>query len=174
MPLKNLDEITNLVRKHFGFLFERGVRVIFSDYHANSNFAIVLETTDLRIRFFRERGTIYVHAGPSWATADWSGEPWYDLIVVIAFITQKQVLISEYWKDRFNDDKELERLAEVLLFYYDQIVELFRTDTFLKQKGALDLMKDDIISLHYEPGRRTELQKLLEQSNKFWQQVNPS
>lgn len=174
MPLKSLDEAMELVRKHFGFLFERGTRVIFADYdtHAFGNFVIVLETTELRISFFRDRGTITTQVGPLWATPNWEGEPWYDLIAIVAFLTQKQVLISGYWKYEFDDEKQLEQLTKVFLFYYDRIVELFRADAFHKNKEALDLVSQDIQSLIFEPCRKAEEQKLLEQSVKFWQQLN--
>lgn len=173
MSLKSLDEAREVVRKHFGFLFERGANFIFSDYHAHAfgNFVIVLETDDLRIRFARDRGTMTIGVGTLEATPGWEGE-WYDLICVVAFLTKKQVLITGYWDYRFDDEKQLDRLAKVLRFYYTQIAELFEGDVFQKNKAALDLVSEDFQSLIFEPRRRNEEQKLLAQSVKFWQELD--
>ncbi len=173
MPQKEIDETLELLNKYFGFLFQAGARVVFADYPERQygNFAIVLEVANLHVGFFRDRGTITLQVGPDWGTVGWSGDPSYDLIIIIAFLTQKQVLISGYWKDRFKADRQLERLAKAFLFYYDQIAELFRSDIFPKKKDALDLVSRDIQSLIFEPRRRAELRKLEEQSAQFWRQV---
>lgn len=174
MSLKSLDEAREVVREHFGFLFERGANFIFSDYHAHAfgNFVIVLETSNLRIRFVRDRGTMTIEVGTLGATLDWDGGLWYDLIFVVAFLTKKQVLITGYWEHRFDDEKQLERLAKVLHLYYTQIAELFEDNVFQKNKAALELVSEDFQSLIFEPRRRNEEQKLLAQSVKFWQELD--
>jgi hypothetical protein len=176
MNLNDYESILGHIRKHFRPLFEKNAKVIYSDWPPKSfdNFAITLELIDFRIRFTRDRSMIAVEIGTLQAEPDWhkdEGGLWYDLIDIVMFLTQKQLLITGYWDFKFNTDKQLELLAKVFFYFYDQIIELYKPENFQKDREKLHLVYEDGLSLTFDFQRKEELKSLEVKSQEFWKTV---
>jgi len=156
MYLDNLDEVLEHLNQPFGFLLNKGFKVFCSDFPGHfDNFAVGLETPDFRIRFNRDRGAISVYIGPNQAQGCWSNDLWDDLIVIIMYLTHNQILISGYWKDRYDVDKQLEQLGKAFYHFYDDIVELYKFDNFPKYKENMNLFGQEV-TLLFEPRNKPD------------------
>jgi hypothetical protein len=170
MSLDNLPTVLEHIKLPFRFLLNKGFKVLHSEFpNSFDNFIVVLETIDLRVRFTRDRGTIGIQVGSHESGIYLAEDQWYGLIAIIMFLSSNQILISGYWEDRFEADKQIKRLANAFYYYYDNIVELFKPENFRRQKDSLDLVRPDVNSLLYDPKRKSERSRLEEQSELFWQ-----
>ncbi len=159
------------IKRYFGFLFEEESKILDSEFpdHFN-NFVIIFERTEFRIRFTRDRLTIRMEIGTHQAVLGWSSDGWYDLISIVMYLTQKQIMISEY-SETFDSDIQLERLAKVFRYFYDQIVELYKPENFVKQKEVLTQVNHETFLIMAEPERKFDRKKLKEQARLFWQSL---
>jgi hypothetical protein len=162
MSQEETDKIMQPIKKYFDFLFQRDARVISSSTGGSGSFLIVLETKDIRIHFSGDRGTITVQIGPLPSTLNSPNET-CDLVIVIMFLTQKRVLIN-YLENRYDDEKQLERLAKAFRFYHDPILELFKAETFAKEKKALYQVGSEVQVLLTDPQQFAEMKNLSDQS----------
>jgi len=100
-------------------------------YDSFDNTEIVLQSQECRIRVLRERGQVFVEAGPLLST-----EEWYDLATLIAYLTRETEELNYEIPDYSDYDTRIEwqvkRLAGILKIHYVQICELFRKKTFNK------------------------------------------
>ena len=176
MIQNNYEYNLKIIQKHFKNIFEKNAKVIYSDFpNSFDNFAIAFETDNFLIRFTRDRGTADIQIGTleaetNWYKKDTSGSI-FSLITIIMFLTKKQLLITGYWKFRYDLDKQLEQLAKVFSFFYDQIAELYKPGIFQKEKEELDKLNEEVLLIIYEPRLKNELKNLEEKSRKFWDSV---
>jgi hypothetical protein len=178
MAQDKLQLCTRLVKRHFGFLLA-DAELLFSEYDAQAygGYALVFQAGELRIRFTRDRGAIYLMLGPVWATAGWSGGPWHALCTVISLLIGEQVFVTDYvgrmWQNK--DDEQLKRLARAFRFYHHAIVDLFKADAFLSQEAALDRIYGDYISVVSHGSRSRAYLTVWRRSEQFWERfLNPS
>lgn len=136
--------ILNKIKTIFHYLFDDyGFAVIAETYFESfGNWAVVLQSGDCcRIRIFQDRGEIFIALGPLWSPPSWNAGPWFDLTVIVAFLTQgKDILEYELGKP----DWQLERLADRLRPYMEQICELFRENVFEQKREALELLQEQM------------------------------
>ena len=128
------------VEKHFRYLInDYGFCVVRKkQYDSFDNAKIVLRSKECSIRVTRERGYVEIDAGPS------SGEVWYGLHTLIAYLTKEakelQYDVPDY-DDDFDYDARVEwqvkKLAGILPEYYPQIRELFREEAFEEKRMEL-------------------------------------
>jgi len=123
----------DLIEKHFLYLVDedRFSVVKRKRYDSFDNTEIVLQSQECRIRVLRERGQVFVEAGPLLST-----EEWYDLATLIAYLTRETEELNYEIPDYSDYDTRIEwqvkRLAGILKIHYVQICELFRKKTFNK------------------------------------------
>jgi hypothetical protein len=149
MYLENLDEVLEHLNQPFGFLLDKGYKVFCSDFPGHfDNFAVGLEIPDFRIRFNRDRSAISAYVGPHEAKGCWSMDLWYDLSIIIMYLTHNKVLISGYWWEyRHDADQQLEQIAKSFYHFFDEIVELYKPENLSKNKDNLDLVIKEVLIL---------------------------
>ena len=105
-------------------------------YDSFDNTEIVLESNECRVRVLRERGEVLVDAGPLSST-----EELYSLVTLIAYLTkeaeQLKVEVPDYDNYDARIEWQVERMAKILQRYYMQICDLFRKETFDKERANL-------------------------------------
>ena len=104
---------------------------------------IVLQSDDCRLRFFKDRGEVFIAASPHWSPPSWQAGPWYDLAVIVAFLTQGKEKL-ELEPKLGEVEQQLIQLTTVLRLHCDEIVELFRSNTFQQKQSDLELFKDQL------------------------------
>ncbi len=174
MIVWDLDIAVQHIKKYFGFLFVGETKILESDFPDSfNNFLVVIEKPEFRIRFTRDRLSMTMQIGTHQARSGWSTDEWYDLLGIVMYLTHNQILIVEYM-NTFDSDLQLERLAKVFSNYYDEIVDLFRPENFIKQKEKLWLVILETISMMVYPVRKDERKKLIKQTRDFWQSIGVS
>lgn len=134
----NFRLIFDLIDEHFSYLIDGyGFSIVSKKLYDSSDYAkIVLQSKECRIRVLRERGEIFVDAGPLSAV-----EEWYDLATLIAYLTKEteqfEYKIPDYGDYDARVEWQLERLAAILQRYYTEICELFRRGTFDEKRADL-------------------------------------
>jgi hypothetical protein len=143
----NFSLIFDQVEKHFRYLIdEYGFSVVSKKlYDSFDNAIIVLQSKECRIRVIRERGLVLLDVAPVS-----SPEETYGLATLIAYLTKEAEPLNDEVPDYDYDDdddpgseRQVERLARSLQRYYPQIRELFRKETFDKERADLK----DLINL---------------------------
>jgi hypothetical protein len=134
-------KVVDQIRKYFDYLFDaNGFEVISETYFQSfGNWVVVLQSDDCRIRFLQDRGEVSIAVGPVWSPPSWNAGPWFDLSIVIAFLTPKKEILE---RRLGNTDQQIEYLADTFRTYCDQICELFREDTFRQERDKLELLRD--------------------------------
>lgn len=137
----NQSSFARQIIYRFGYLFDDyGFSVVHEEDHSQSghNAIVVLESPDCRIRVLQEREQILVDVGPLIAPEDWSTpapDLWFGLTYVTGFLSDGY----DQWEYEYPDtsvdhdsrvDRQLIRLAHILLPYCSQIVRLFRSENF--------------------------------------------
>jgi hypothetical protein len=124
------------IEEFFGYLFKDYNFTVFSEtyFESFSNWVIVLLSDSCRIRFLEDRGEVSIAIGPPWSPASWQAGPWFDLLIVIAYLTNGED-IRTY--ESGNTTQQLEGLGSLFRQYCNQICELFREDVFQKKQGGL-------------------------------------
>ena len=125
------------VEKHFRYLIDKhGFSVVKKKLHDSQYAMIVLQSKECRIRVLREREDIFVDAGPRSST-----EEWYDLGTLIAYLTrgteQVEFEVPDYDDYDARIEWQVERLVGILQRYHTQICDLFRKETFDKERDDL-------------------------------------
>lgn len=133
--------VMDQIRKYFDYLFDaNGFEVISESYFQSfGNWVVVLQSDDCRIRFLQDREEVSIAVGPVWSPPGWNAGPWFDLSIVIAFLTREKEILE---RRLGNTDQQIEYLADTFRSYLDQICELFREDTFRQQRDKLELLRD--------------------------------
>jgi hypothetical protein len=174
MPPSSIESMLVHIRKYFRPLEKKEAKVIYA-YIPPKNpegFVIVLECVDFRMRFSQEHSTIHLEIGTLQAEPIWqksSGGLWFDLIDIVMYFSQKQLLITGYWEYQFNPEKQFEMLAEAFFHYYDAIADLYQPEKFLVEKENLNQVYQDGLALASDYKRKAELTNLERKSQKFWQ-----
>jgi hypothetical protein len=132
---------SNQVRKHFRYLFDDyGFSVLFEEYSPDifGNWITLLQSNDCQIRIILDRGQVFIDAGPSLAPNEW-----FDLNLITAFLAQEprkanwQYSLPKESIAYDTIDRQLANLADILRKYCDEIIQLFREDTFKQRKTEL-------------------------------------
>lgn len=129
------------IRKVFCYLFEDHGFTVFSETYFESfgNWVIVLLSDSCRVRLLEDRGEVSIAIGPLWSPASWQAGPWFDLPVVIAYLTDGK----DKWEYKSGDTtQQLERLGSSLHQYCDQICEMFKDDVFQKKQEELRAIEE--------------------------------
>jgi hypothetical protein len=112
------------IKEHFDYLFtEYGFKVHSeSDFPSFGNWAVVLLSNRCRLRFFQDRGTVFLDLGPPHPSPEWQAGSLHGLNFLIEFLTKGKEMF-EY--EHGEIDEQLKRLADALHVYLDQICQAF-------------------------------------------------
>lgn len=138
-----MKSIVETIRRYFGFLFAKREFTVITECYFDSfdNWVVVLESKDCRIRFFQDRGEVTIAFGPVWSPPNWQSGPWYDLRVMIRYITQG----NEQWEYQGGSTEEqFEHLAKKLRRFWQQICQLFRDDIFPQEQQVLQKIQEEM------------------------------
>ncbi len=131
-------EIVARVQRNFGFLFRRfGYRVIAATAFKNDgNWLVVLESASCgRLLVMQDRGEIIVALGPLGPSTNATAVPWFDLPVVVEYLSQGE---DRPESPPGDSDEQLASLAGTLDPYMEHICGLFTTTAFDGAKPDLD------------------------------------
>ena len=129
------------IRRYFNYLFDQyGFQVAHcEDAPGEARHLVVLESEACRIKFIQNRWDIYVEVGTLAAPIGWQDVApgqgiryWYDIGSVLDFLERKPLDINELSQDQpvLTVDQQLAELATALQPVCDQLMALFREDTF--------------------------------------------
>ena len=133
-------KIVDEIRKRFRFLFDAHGFALASEicFDSFENWVVVLKSKECRLRIFQDRGEVTIAVGPLWSPSGWQSGPWFDLAIVIRYVSQGK----DQWEyEGGNTDEQLKRLAEKLRPYCQQICWLFREDVFPEKRQELEKMQ---------------------------------
>lgn len=130
------------IRKYFEYLFSEYDFEPISErsFESFGNWVIVLQSRLCRIRFFQDRGEVFMAFSPLWSPSDWQAGPWYDLKVIIAYLAKDAKLPWQKFK-LGETEQQLKWLATTFRSYCDQACELFRADNYQLIREELDTIR---------------------------------
>lgn len=136
----NHIEATYVIQQKFTYLFQECKFSIDFEKSFDSfgNWVVVLVSEDCRLRFFQDRGEITVSIGPLWNPPSWEAGPWFDLFLVLEYLT-KRTDERRYQFDSMY--QQLEYLSSVLHPHCSQACELFKPDVFSIKESELRLLE---------------------------------
>jgi len=134
-------EAIYVIRRKFAYLFqEYKFDIIFERYFDSfGNWVIVLVSRDCRVRFFQDRGEITISIGPLWSPPGWEAGPWFDLFLVLEYLTKRT---SVWGYQPGSMSQQLDYLSATLRPYCSQLYELFNPDSFSATEAELRLLKE--------------------------------
>ncbi len=160
-------EFLSKINDHFYFLSKSGAKVVgFHSTNSFDNSFVIIETIDFRIRFLRERSSYSIELGTLNSPINWESTDWYDLVFVIMYLTQNEILITEYEKYRFDDNKQLAFLSAFFKYYYEKIANLFNPEVFKKEEKRFIEECKRLQLFIYEPSMIKRKEKLEENTKR--------
>lgn len=132
-------DIENIIQKFFNYLFTKFKFHIVNirKYKHFGNWVVLLYSPDFRIRIYCDRGEITLAIGPDWLPQNWEAGPWFDLAVVLEFLTQQQYDLRMTIKEA-TENEQIMILSEYLENHIDQIRTIFSKKNFDKHKKRLN------------------------------------
>lgn len=145
MVLQACKEFLELVKLHLSYLFERfGFSVVHWD-EARGGLGeecclIILQSEECRIKVYRSQGEVNLQFGTLSAPMDWKDHEqgirqWYYIRDILSFLRKKPLNISELFEKTQGFETDAQQLAELsreLQPVCEEVINLFRTDTFGK------------------------------------------
>jgi len=139
----NLRFVIKDIRKHFGFLFDKGYTIsnTLYSYEHFGNWIVTLESQKCKIHLVQDRLELLVSFSPR--KADTKVE--LGLGTMIYFVTKGQKFIGFFKGNHsWGKKKQFERLANLLREYHDQIVPYFDNDN--PWESDFGKYKDELMS----------------------------
>jgi hypothetical protein len=135
--MKEADAIQK-VQSHFGYLFDRfAYRMIACRLFANTeNWIVVLESPSCgRFLAMQDRGEVIVALGPHGSPDSATDTRWYDLSVVVEYLSEGVHMVE----DRTGDpERQMAHLAAALYPYMEQLGPLFMGAEFTAAAEEMD------------------------------------
>lgn len=135
----HLNVIKRDIHRCFRYLFDAYGFTVTEEIQFESfgNWVVVLESTDCRIRLFQDRGELSLAVGPKWFPPGWQSGPWFDLPVVIEYLTGGK----SRWEYRGGTTREqLEYLGDTLRVHWEEIRRLFQGPNFQQKQHELRMV----------------------------------
>lgn len=130
-------EIVEKVQNGFSYLFnEYGYQVAaYSLFDNSGNWLVILQSVCCgRMLVLQDRGEVIVALGPQAETTE---GPWFDLAVVLEYLSQGQQMLERSLGD---PDRQISRLAGELRPYMRQVSTLFVGPAFESARADLDFI----------------------------------
>ncbi len=135
------------VKQHLQFLIDDYQFSILEERYYPEAFGdclVLMQSRDCRIRVVLDRSQVFIDVGPLAISALDSSSSWFDLMVIVAFVTQgssQEPLIYEYPDDALAPDAktdwQLSRLSRILQSNWESILNLFSQDVFERKQQEL-------------------------------------
>lgn len=128
MSTESIEQISDLIREHFNFLFKNGFEIVNSTIEKDPIFYIVLDGK-FRIRIGRTLdGEVYVDFALL-NTPVHSWKEWCSLRLVLYYLSNKSIFLESV-PVTIVGDIQMERLAKFVSDNFQQIFELFTGSQF--------------------------------------------
>lgn len=147
------SELLEKIRRHLPFLFgQYGFKVIHEEENRRGeNCLVVLESGACRLRFIQHLSELYVGIGTLSAPIVWEDtvdgvKCWYDLDYVLLFVKAEPLKIEDLIPDEIpflTIDEQLRDLSTELEPVCDEVINLFREDSFNRWQEEFRKWKDE-------------------------------
>jgi hypothetical protein len=127
----NLHFVIKDVKKHFGFLFDKGYTISKTSYSYQNfgNWIITLESQKCTIKLVQDRLELLLSLAPRNAEIKDS----FSLEAMIYFVTKGQIIVGSFDGDlSWGKKKQYERLSNLLKEYHDQLIPYLDNDNYLE------------------------------------------
>jgi hypothetical protein len=133
------ESIRNSINKHFNFLFQKGFKIgPITQTGSMECWETTLESREFSIKLISDSGELFLAMSPL------KEKCWIGLNVVLPYITEDKILLSETSRELMNDkEKQYGRLAHYLKSYFDDIEVIFG-ESFQRHKEELVKLKDEV------------------------------
>jgi hypothetical protein len=137
------NDIDNSIQREFNYLFTKfDFHVVYiRRFKHFGNWVVLLYSPDFRIRIYCDRGEVTLAIGPDWLPQNWEAGPWFDLAIVLEFITQQQYDLRMTIKEA-TENEQIMILSEYLENHIDQIKVIFSEQIFKKQQKRLNQLHE--------------------------------
>lgn len=139
------------IEQQFNFLFTQyGFSVARTAVgHSGEKCLVVLESTNCRLKFFYDRGSVETMIGTGAAPMDWADSRdgvrhWYSLRAVIDFVNETPALTPKEARElgyalfRMSTDELLANTSELLRPACERVFELFKEETFRSRQPEFE------------------------------------
>lgn len=135
--------VTETIRKSFAFLFDKYHFKIASETYFDSfgNWIVVLASDDYCVRLSQDRGYIDVAIGPLCQQSSWETGPWFNLDMVLLFVSEGKDSLDGIKVEFGNLSQQLKELAKAYQPYSQSICETFRAGAFQSNQEKLRLFE---------------------------------
>jgi hypothetical protein len=159
----NLHFVIKDVKKHFGFLFDKGYTIskTFYDYQTFGNWMITFESQKCTIKLVQDRLELLLSLAPRNAEIN----DGFSLEAMIYFVTKGQKFVGSFNGNlSWGKKKQYERLANLLKEYHDQLIPYLDYDNYLESdfenyKGELISMQRKYNDLLMEEYRQKHMKR---------------
>ena len=127
MTKRREDQIIQDIKRYFGFLFDKGCKFRDVRYFPESfgNWYVPLESAGYFLRIEKDRGYISILFDPEKV----NGRYQIGLETLIYYLSKGMHFVGYFEGNTFwGKNKQMERLADLLSKYHDQVANLFETD----------------------------------------------
>ena len=136
-------------KQHFHFLYESGFRVSSSKYEPEDMrfWEINLLSKEFLVQLYNDRGEIMMRVG-----VNQNRNRWHALETVIFYISKGQDFVGNYEGQLSDIDRQMQRLANLLQKYYNQIQRICGVE-YEKHEDGLDKAYNALLELMLKVGR---------------------
>lgn len=151
MTQQTCIEFSDNIKQQFSYLFTQyGFSVARTAVgHSGEKCLVVLESTNCRLKFFYDRGSVETMIGTGAAPMDWADSRdgvrhWYSLRAVIDFVNEVPALTAEetrklgYTLFRMSTDELLADMADSLRPVCEQVFNFFGEETFRNRRSEFE------------------------------------
>lgn len=142
--MTDIHAIVEAVEKRFVFLFTKKFRILnFESSDAFGNWVVLIQSAELKIKLFEDRGEIFIRFAPAWVDG-WDNVKFFDLDILIGYLSKD--LSYRIFQELPQDiDIQMEKLAKLTEANYDNILSLFEKDDYTKiEKELIEFRKRQI------------------------------
>ena len=132
--------ISEDVKHYFGFLFNRGFSIHSVKYIKQymGYWEIVLKSIDCLIQISNDRGEISLYLRPNFEE---NNQIWFSINVVVFYLSKGKNFIGLFEGDLRDQNKQFQRLAQILGDYLDEIIPIMSKDFITRKKNLLEATK---------------------------------
>ena len=122
----------NEIRRCFPYLFNLYNFKVISETHFESfgNWVVILGSDDYCIRLLQDRGYTDMALGPSRPQPNWDTGPWFNLDLVLSFVSGGSENLSKLQQPFNNLTQQLAELSRAYQPYSEAIKDIFKQDSY--------------------------------------------
>ena len=141
--IRNVNDVIDLIKSHFSFLFDQGYKVISSRYDNYDNWKVILHSNKSIIQIVRDRGELAVDIGPPWES-DYLEGYFFELHLLIEYLNGKKLTVLLPSQPK-NLDDQFRNLAILLFNNIDNINSFLNSEDFLQKAKEIRRLRMQIL-----------------------------